>query len=356
MARSVWLRNEAARLGFANDGTLHVDLGRLAVRAPSATRRPFEEEFRLNYPAIRRLLDAHREPGLALVVASDDKLEATGWVPAEPDGINPVIVGRHNSAEVFLPSDPALSLRHLAVLVSPASDGPVRFRVLDLRTATAFDDEQGRTLEALEAAGPTLVHCASFALMLIPTGASDEAWPEDAAVAWGRIPERVYLDSSSADREAWSRPGGVVVRPDPSPGVPRAQTTSVVTFPGPDFLVPANLDADAPLDAGSARGELRLRSGAGGGSLQLGTEAARRGALIGRYERCDGFGLPCLEHPGLSRVHLLVVESDGTLWAIDTASKNGTRDSDGRIRRARLAPDRPLSLAGLVRLEWWPFH
>ena len=356
MARSVWMRNEAARLEFANDGTLHVDLGSGSGRAPTATRRPFEDEFRLNYPAIRRLLDAHREPGLALVVASGDRLEATAWVPAEPDGVNPVIVGRHNSAEVFLPSDPALSLRHLAVLLSPASEEPVRFRVLDLRTATAFDDEQGRTLEALEGAGPTLVRCASFALMLIPTGATDEPWPEDATAAWGHIPGRLYLDSSSADREEWSRPGGVAVRPDPSPRAAHAQTTSIVTFPGPAFLIPAGLDAGAPCDAGSARGELRLRSGSGGGALLLSAEAARRGALIGRYERCDGFGLPCLEHPGLSRVHLLVVESGGVLWAIDTASKNGTRAGEGRIRRARLAPGRPLSLAGLVRLEWWPFH
>ena len=356
MTRSVWLRNEAARLGFANDGTVHFAPGSLCLRAPTATRRPFEDEFRLNYPAIRKLLDAHRQPGLALVVVSGDKLEATAWVPAEPEGVNPVVVGRHNSAELFLPSDPALSLRHLAVLLSPASEGPVRFRVLDLRTATAFDDEQGRTLEALEAAGPTLVHCASFALLLLPTAADDEPWPEDAAAAWSRIPERVYLDSASADREAWSRPGGVVVRPDPPPVAAHAGTTSIVTFPGPAFLLPGGSDAGGPVDAGSARGELRLRSGLGGGSLLLGAEAARRGALIGRYERCDGFGLPCLEHPGLSRVHLLVVESGGALWAIDTASKNGTRDADGRIRRARLAPGRPLSLAGLVRLEWWPFH
>ena len=139
MARSVWLRSEAARDESPNDATIM--LASAPLPAPTATRRAFEEEFRRNYPAIRGLLDRHRQPGLGLVVASGDGLEGTAWVPAEPNGLNPVIVGRHTSAEVFLPADPSLSLRHLAVLLSADEEGPVRFRVLDLRTASAFEDE-----------------------------------------------------------------------------------------------------------------------------------------------------------------------------------------------------------------------
>ena len=359
MARSVWLRSEGARVGFSNDGTVMLGIASVPLPAPTATRRSFEQEFRRHYPAIRGLLDRHRQPGLGLVVASGDRLEGTAWVPAEPNGLNPVIVGRHNSAEVFLPSDPSLSLRHLAVLLSADDEGPVRFRVLDLRTAAAFEDEHDQRLGALESAGPAFVRCAAFAILLFPTAAADEPWPEDADAGWARIPERVYLESASADPSAWSRPGVVATRWEPARGADDTRSTRVFTFPGPDFLTPSGggLDAwTAPVAAGSARGELRLRSASGGGSLLLGAEDARRGVLIGRYERCDGHGLPCLDQPFLSRVHLLVIESAGAFWVIDTASKNGTYDAEGRVRCARLVPGRPLSLAGLVRLEWWPFH
>jgi hypothetical protein len=74
-------------------------------------RGSFEVVFRRHYAAIRKILAAHSEPGLALVVASQDGIEASAWVNAEVDGISPLILGRHNAAEIFLPSDPELSLR-----------------------------------------------------------------------------------------------------------------------------------------------------------------------------------------------------------------------------------------------------
>jgi hypothetical protein len=58
----------------------------------------------------------------------------------------------------------------------------------------------------------------------------------------------------------------------------------------------------------------------------------------------------------LSRVHLLVVESQSGLWAIDTASKNGSWHGHEAIRRMRLEPGRRLSLAMQVTVEWCPFH
>jgi hypothetical protein len=348
MDRSVWLRNETARAGFENDATICLPAVHCASSAVP-TIRSFEDVFRRHYPPIRGLLNGHRAPGLALAVAGREGLEATAWVPAEVDGINPVIVGRHSTAEVFLPSDPELSLRHLAVILHSQGAEPGRFRVLDLRTPTAFEDEQGRRLEALESAGPTMVRCASFAVLLLPTAESDEPWPKDPDAGWTRVPERVYLDSASADPERWNRPG-VVVRFSPALRDAGAQTTSIVSFPGPLFLSPA------PAEAGPAQGEIRVSSWSGRASLLLDREAARRGALLGRYERCDGAGLPCLSNPGLSRVHLLVIESGGALWAIDTASKNGSLLGAQRIRRTRLDSGRRLTLAGDVTVEWCPFH
>jgi hypothetical protein len=356
MLRSVWLRNEAARSGFDNNGTVCAGFDQVWLTARRPTTLSFEQLFRRHYAALRELVHAHRAPGLALLVAGAERLEATAWMPAEEEGVNPVIVGRHSTAELFLPWDPALSLRHLAVIVRRGSDSATSYRVLDLRTPTAFGDEQGHRLRALDSAGPTLVRCASFALLLFPTDATSGEWPEDADAGWRRVPERVHLEAASADSESWSRPGGVVVRAAPVWADARA-TTSVVTFPGPVFLAPVSQVArPAALDVGSARGELLVSAPTGGGSLLLDAEAARRGALIGRYERCDGFGLPCLDNPALSRVHLLVVESEGALWAIDTASKNGSWLGSERIRRTRLEAGRRLSLAGCVAVEWCPFH
>jgi hypothetical protein len=350
MLRSVWLRREEVRAQSDNDGTFCLAV--LRGCAPRHLQPPgsFEDTFRRHYAAIRRLLGHHAGPGLALVVATREGLEASAWVPAEGDGINPLIVGRHNAAEVFLPSDPALSLRHLAVILHRRGVGPGRFRVLDLRTPTAFEDEQGRRLEALESEGPTMVRCASFALLFFPTGEPGEPWPEDPDAAWRRVPERVYLDSTSADPERWAHPGGRVELPVAEPIAAGSQTTTLVTFPGPVFLPPVLADV------GPTRGEILVGSRSGRASLRLGSEAARQGVLLGRYERCDGAGLPCLSSPVLSRVHLLIIEIGGTLWGIDTASRNGSWVGVQRVRQARLDPGRLLTLAGDVTVEWRPFH
>jgi hypothetical protein len=353
MPRSVWLRNEAAREGFENGSTICLSAIGTLPRPRPAGPSPFRDIFRRHYDAIRKLLERHRAAGLGLVIASAEALEATVWVPAEPDGINPVIVGRHSTAEVFLPWDRELSLRHLAVILQRPGAGPGRFRVLDLRTPTAFGDEQGRRLEALESAGPMLVDCAAFALMLFPTAEDDAPWPGDPEAGWRRVPDREYLDGTSADPERWGRPGGVVVR-RPAWAAASTTTTSVFTFPGPALLSPTL--TPTPVEPSPARGEIRVASPWGKASLLLYPEVARRGALLGRYERCDGAGLPCLSSETLSRVHLLVIESGGALWAIDTASTNGTWEGDRRIRRSRLDPGRRLRLAADVMVEWCPFH
>ena len=108
MSRSVWLRHEEDRTESHNDGTICLSaVGSLApvVRMPPGS---FEDVFLRHYATIRGIRNAHAEPGLALLVASREGIEASAWVNAEDDSINPLIIGRHNAAEVFLPSDPAL--------------------------------------------------------------------------------------------------------------------------------------------------------------------------------------------------------------------------------------------------------
>ena len=261
MTRSVWLNREHERAHARDDATV-VFPCRFAVGSvlPGAfAAGSFERLFRENYPAIRELLNRHREAGLALVVVRKDGLEASAWLAAKEGEINPCIIGRHSSADVFLPSDPSLSLRHLAVILyRREEERPVRFRVLDLRTATAFADEEGNRLEAVEAQGPLMLQCASFAILLFPSGGSNEPWPEDPDVAWRRIPERVYLERECADPARWLAPGGGARR-----AVPQAieagdrNRTLVDSFPGPIF-VPWVLEG-----SGRARGEIVVSSSAG---------------------------------------------------------------------------------------------
>ena len=46
MSRSVWIRNDAARDGFHNDGTICFPLGRFPLRTAAAASASFEDGFR----------------------------------------------------------------------------------------------------------------------------------------------------------------------------------------------------------------------------------------------------------------------------------------------------------------------
>ena len=354
MTRAIWLRRELTREDASNDGTLIFSAFRGAFASGPGVGQgaSFEEAFRLHYPTIRDLLNDRAQSGLGLVAAGPEGLEASAWFAAKDDEANPLILGRHSSAEVFLPSDPGLSLRHLAVILHRRrASSAVRFRVLDLRTSCGFEDEQGRKLEALACEGPLMVRCASFVVMMFPAGGPSAPWPEGADEAWARIPERVYLDARAPDPEAapredrWEwRAAGEPVLVDPG------AITLVPSFPGPVFASRDLAASDPP------RGELLVSSPAGKAALRLGVHAAERGVLLGRYDRCDTAGFPVLSDSSLSRVHALVIELDGALYAVDTASKNGCWLGERPVRSARLQPGLPLRLAKDAAIEWRPFH
>ncbi len=344
MPRSVWLRGDEQRGRPAN----HAPLG----PPGTASRSSFSDVFREHYPSIRKTLNAHPEPGLALFVASPEGLEASAWWEAAEGDINPLIVGRHSSAEVFIPSDPLLSLRHLAVIVRPrGEDEGVRFRVLDLRTPVGFRDEERRRREAVEADGPLLLRFASQTALFFPTGGSREPWPEEAAAAWKRVPERAHLACTPAETERWPDLGGWAPRRGPvSRDTPPGPPTLSASFPGPSFV------EQDPARRDHARGIVVVQCGERRVSLRLGETALREGVLLGRYDRCDNGDNAFVDSELVSRVHLLLIEMAGGLYAIDTASRNGSWCRSRDVRVARLEPGVELTLADEASVEWRPSH
>src|SRR5437660_6144410 len=63
--------------------------------------------------------------------------------------------------------------------------------------------------------------------------------------------------------------------------------------------------------------------------------------LVGRKEDCD----LRLEHKSVSKLHCVIVKTDGLLLVRDLGSTNGTRVNGQRVRRAALLPNDKLSIA-----------
>jgi pSer/pThr/pTyr-binding forkhead associated (FHA) protein len=64
--------------------------------------------------------------------------------------------------------------------------------------------------------------------------------------------------------------------------------------------------------------------------------------LVGRREDCD----LRMEHKTISKMHCMIVKTDGLLFLRDLGSTNGTRVNGQRVRRAALLPNDQLVIAG----------
>src|SRR5689334_15078988 len=64
--------------------------------------------------------------------------------------------------------------------------------------------------------------------------------------------------------------------------------------------------------------------------------------LVGRQEDCD----LRLDHKTVSKMHCIIVKTDGLLFLRDLGSTNGTRVNGQRVRRAALLPNDQLAIAG----------
>jgi pSer/pThr/pTyr-binding forkhead associated (FHA) protein len=63
--------------------------------------------------------------------------------------------------------------------------------------------------------------------------------------------------------------------------------------------------------------------------------------VVGRKDECD----LRLEHKNVSKLHCVIVKTDGLLLLRDLGSTNGTRVNGQRVRRAALLPNDQVSIA-----------
>jgi pSer/pThr/pTyr-binding forkhead associated (FHA) protein len=83
----------------------------------------------------------------------------------------------------------------------------------------------------------------------------------------------------------------------------------------------------------------RLAPADGGASIDLVKDLT----LLGRDEDCD----VRLEHKSISKLHCVIVKTDGLLLVRDLGSTNGTRVNGQRVRRAALLPNDTLAVANV---------
>ena len=90
--------------------------------------------------------------------------------------------------------------------------------------------------------------------------------------------------------------------------------------------------------------------------MELAHRSLAQGVLLGRYPRCDNDRLDpfnVLANPNISRVHVLLLEIDGAVYALDTASSNGMWLLGHEARVIPLGDAATFSLCdGLVRATW----
>ncbi len=314
----------------------------IALAGPlRVTWRGFEALFRRACPDVRSICRRFPEPGVALV-ACHSSLGVTGAVciAAKPGSINATIVGRHREADLFLSADAGVALRHL-VVITHKLDSPSLFSVLDLRTGSGFQDEEGETREAVTCDGPLFIRCGDYALFLLPT-AIGRTLAGDAATAWHELPPRRLVAAAFGTLKGPRQPLSLEGVPEPV-----GTFTSVSFRSGPrvargDLLQPGEVPS----------GELRIDGPHGTASVTLGATALREGVLLGRYDRCD---TAAVFDGTVSQVHALLVEVDDDLYAVDCASTHHLFVGGERQRVAALGASSSMRL-GRTRVDWTLLH
>jgi hypothetical protein len=275
--------------------------------------------FRKHFAALRAAHSSQQHEGV-LVAAIDRTglFDAHVHLRLPQSGIAHLIIGRHERCDFVLSRDSDVSLRHVLVRATRGPNGQIHLRAIDLRSRVGLLSEDGRRCEAIASRGPLFLHVGSYVVFLLPTGPSVRPWTRD--------PDDTWRGFSPRSQE---------ILPPPQPLKSRAA-------PGPDSVRLATITITS---SSPQAGDLTSTHAVWSDQLE-------RGILVGRDDRCSHGGL---DEGNLSRVHLVLLSVDDEVWAIDTASTNGTRVHDGpQFRQLLLSGDTELVLADALSLRWTP--
>jgi FHA domain len=309
------------------------------VLSPRRSVVSFWEIWRRVFADLDACYRSYPRDGVLVVAVFRDRLEGHLHVPLQ-DQPAFALVGRHTSCDLQLPSDGSVALRHL-LLVLRRSGSELRVRLCDLGTGAGMATEDGLTCEALAADGAAFVSVGEYQLYCLPTGdLAPLPWGSRDEEAWAAIPERIYVDRRAARR-------GPPVPVSLLPSRPRRRSITTQIIDPPTAL---RQPLPPPGDRGAPLGQIEIATLQGCERYQAHDIDFDRGLLVGRYERC----LLAAGDPRLSRVHLALLRDGPDLFAVDTASSNGTTQAGVRIRQVHLQGPTELRLAHDVRLRWQP--
>lgn len=283
-------------------------------------------------------------PGTAVFALSESHgLAGQLWLEASADEVRAGSVGRHGAADLYLPFDQELSLRHLAVVVRLHGGAPVT-RVMDLRTGDGFYDERAERHSAVESDGVMVLAAASWWLFVFPTG-GPAPWTKGAKDAFASLPERVF-EAPLAEAQAQGAKGPKAKVHSQRPAASRER--SYVT----PYRAPVDTSTEAPVSPGEhTAGHLVIDRDEGEVRIPVGPSALDRGVMLGRYSRCDDAKI--FSDDRISRVHALVMRIEGGVWIFDLGSTNGTYGSANEEFRARqLHSGESFQLAVALTLRW----
>ncbi len=280
---------------------------------------PFAAVFRKQYAALRAAWAAQGHEGVMIAAIDRNGLfDAHAHLRLPESGIAHLIIGRHERCDVVLSRDNDVSLRHLLLRATRGPGGALHLRAIDLRSRTGLLSEDGRPCEAIASRGPLFIQVASYILFFFPTGPGVRAWGND--------PDETWRSFAPRDQEI----------------LPPAQPLKSRAAPNPNSVRLATITIE---NASPQPGDLTSTHAVTSDQLE-------RGILVGRDDRCSHGGV---EEGNLSRVHLVLLSVDDEVWAIDTASTNGTRaGSAPPFRQMRLSGDTRLILADALALRWQP--
>ncbi len=265
------------------------------------------EAFRQAFEELAALQRAHPAAGAVVAAVRRGRVVGSTFLPLgdEPEF---AIVGRHERCDLHLPDDAEVAARQLAIGALRGPGGDLRLHAVDL-AGSGFLSEARRVCERTVIEGALFVRAGDHHLFALPTGpACDIPWGETAGETWATFPARIPLVERPLVRAAAGR--------RPAPGPPVAML---------------RIDGD------------RRRAG-----LAISDAALERGLIIGRRN-----GTVPIDAGGVSSVHLLILRAAGRLWAVDTASTNGTWQHRRPIRQTILGDADTLLLGDDVSLSWW---